>query len=94
MMHNVLTTQWRIVAATAAATVLMTSQPFLTGMTRNMRGGYDSLPLSITLSTEQCKLSVSAMLPTEARAHPHCALTATSGCLTRSKVTLAGAHLS
>jgi UDP-galactose transporter len=56
-----------------AATLLMTSQPFITTLSKNDEGGYDYLAVSTTLVTECAKLCISAtfyaLLPASARSH-------------------------
>lgn len=56
-----------------AATILMTTQPFLTTMSKNSRGGYDYLSISITLIVEIVKglisLTLYALLPASRKSH-------------------------
>ena len=56
-----------------AATILMTSQPFITSLSKNGEGGYDYLPVSTTFVVEISKLFISVtfylLLPANAKSH-------------------------
>ena len=56
-----------------AATILMTTQPFITTLSKNDEGGYDYLPVSTTFVVEIAKLCISLtfylLLPANAKSH-------------------------